>query len=90
MAEGDLDQLAYWKYHQLAAAEIQTLATDSKWFASLTASVHGELDSISQTLTSRIRTLANCYATPLPELEMEVTNLPAKVKEHLKKVVVPA
>jgi type I restriction enzyme M protein len=34
----------------------------------LSASVQGELDRVSQTLTGRIRELAERYATPLPEL----------------------
>jgi type I restriction enzyme M protein len=39
---------------------------DDKWMARLSAAVQGELDRVSQTLTGRIRELAERYATPLP------------------------
>ena len=48
--------------------------------------MQGELDRVSQTLTSRIRQLAERYATPLPQLVEEVEALAAKVDEHLKKM----
>jgi hypothetical protein len=38
----------------------------AKWMARLSAAVQGELDRVSQTLTGRIRELAERYATPLP------------------------
>jgi type I restriction enzyme M protein len=44
------------------------------------------LDRVSQTLTGRIRQLAERYATPLPQLVDEVAELSAKVDEHLKKM----
>jgi type I restriction enzyme M protein len=48
--------------------------------------VQGELDRVSQTLTGRIRELAERYATPLPKLTEEVKTLTARVEEHLKKM----
>lgn len=48
--------------------------------------VQGELDRVSQTLTGRIRQLAERYATPLPQLIDEVAMLGARVDEHLKKM----
>jgi type I restriction enzyme M protein len=48
--------------------------------------VQGELDRVSQTLTGRIRQLAERYATPLPQLVDEVEALAAKVHGHLKKM----
>jgi hypothetical protein len=50
------------------------------------AAVQGELDRVSQTLTGRIRQLAERYATPLPQLVDEVEALAAKVNGHLKKM----
>ena len=46
----------------------------------------GDLDRVSQTLTGRIRQLAERYATPLPLLTDEVAALAAKVDAHLKKM----
>ena len=59
---------------------------DDKWMARLSAAVQGELDRVSQTLTGRIRELAERYATPLPQLTDEVATLAARVEEHLKKM----
>jgi type I restriction enzyme M protein len=59
---------------------------DDKWLATLAAAVQRELDRVSQTLTGRIRQLAERYAMPLPELEGEVETLAAGVAGHLKKM----
>ena len=74
------------KYGQLTEDEIKTLVVDDKWRQKLAAAVQGELDRVSQTLTGRIRQLAERYATPLPELAGEVAGLEAKVAGHLKRM----
>jgi type I restriction enzyme M protein len=83
-AQEDLDQKIDAKYPKLTEAEIKTLVVDDKWMARLSAAVQGELDRVSQTLTGRIRELAERYATPLPKLTEEVETLTARVDEHLK------
>ena len=85
-AEAALDLLAYEKYPQLSVAEIQTLVVEDKWLSTLSAAVQGELDRVSQTLTGRIRQLAERYATPLPQLTDEVEALAKKVGMHLIKM----
>lgn len=84
--ETALDNLAYAKYPKLTEAEIKTLVVEDKWMTRLSAAVQGELDRVSQTLTGRIRELAERYATPLPKLTSEVATLAAQVEEHLKKM----
>ena len=74
------------KYGQLTEAEIKTLVVDDKWLATIAAAVQGELDRVSQTLTGRIRQLAERYATPLPKLTDEVAELDAKVSRHLERM----
>jgi type I restriction enzyme M protein len=81
--EAALDALAYARYPQLTPNEIQSLVIDGKWMAALSASVQGELDRVSQTLTGRLRELAERYAAPLPQLAGEVEMLAAKVAGHL-------
>jgi len=71
---------------ELTEDEIKTLVVDDKWLATIAAAVQGELDRVSQTLTSRIRQLAERYATPLPQLTDEVATLAARVDGHLKKM----
>lgn len=82
----ELDKKIDAKYFKLTEAEIKTLVVDDKWMARLTAVVQGELDRVSQTLTGRIRELAERYATPLPQLTEEVEKLAVRVEEHLKKM----
>ena len=84
--EAALDKLAYEKYPTLTEEEIKTLVVDDKWMARLAAAVQGELERVSQTLTGRIRELAERYATTLPQLTDEVATLAARVEEHLAKM----
>jgi type I restriction enzyme M protein len=85
-ADAALDLLAYEKYPTLTEAEIKTLVVDDKWMAHLSAAVRGELEQVSQTLTGRVRELAERYATPLPQLSEEVEALSARVEEHLARM----
>ena len=85
-AEAALDALAYAQYPRLSEDAIKTLVVEDKWLATIAAAVQGELDRVSQTLTARIRQLAERYATPLPELAGEVAGLEAKVAGHLKRM----
>ena len=48
--------------------------------------MHGELDRASQTLTTRVRDLAERYASPLPVLSQGVEELTNRVAAHLKKM----
>jgi type I restriction enzyme M protein len=85
-AEAALDKLAYEKYPKLTEAEIKTLVVDDKWLTSIAGAIQGELDRVSQTLTSRIRLLADRYASTLPEIVTEVAALAARVDQHLMKM----
>ena len=84
--EALLDAWVFAKYPKLSVAEIQTLVVDDKWLATLDAATHGEMDRISQALTQRVKTLAERYETPMPQLEETVKALSARVEEHLKKM----
>jgi len=85
-AQEDLEAKLDTKYPTLTEDDIKTLVVDDKWLATLAAAVQGELDRVSQTLTGRIRQLAERYATPLPHLTDEVATLAARVDGHLKKM----
>ena len=85
-ADAALDALALGKYPKLTEADIKALVIDDKWMARLAAAVQSELDRVSQSLTTRIRELAERYAAPLPQLTDEVATLAARVEEHLAKM----
>ena len=81
-----LTEKLFQQYDQLTEDDIKTLVVDDKWMARLTAAVQGELDRASQTLTGRIRQLAERYDTPMPKLKKEVEALTARVDHHLKQM----
>jgi type I restriction enzyme M protein len=74
------------KYPKLTENEIKMLVVEDKWLTTIVRAVNGELDRVSQTLTGRIRQLAERYATPLPQLTGEIATLAARVDGHLKKM----
>ena len=74
------------KYGKLTEDEIKTLVVEDKWLAAVHASVQGELDRVSQTLSGRVRELAERYASPLPALIGEVEALSARVEAHLEQM----
>ena len=81
-----LDKVVYEKYPVLTEAEIKTLVLDDKWMARLSDAVQGELEGVSQTLTGRVRELAERYAAPLPQLTDEVAALSERVGLHLERM----
>jgi type I restriction enzyme M protein len=78
-----LEEKVHAKYGELSEDEVKTLVVDNKWLATLDAAVQGELDRVSQTLTGRIRQLAERYDKSLPQLNDEVEALAARVAAHL-------
>ena len=85
-AQKALDTKIAAQYAKLSETEIKALVVQDKWLAALAVSVQGELDRVSQTLTGRIRQLAERYAAPLPQLVEELETLAARVDEHLTKM----
>ena len=74
------------RYTQLDAETVQALVIDDKWLAALGDVLQAEVERVSQTLTGRVRELAERYATPLPALAAEVEALSASVEDHLRRM----
>lgn len=85
-ADAALDLAVYKQYPKLSEPEIKVLVVDDKWLARLDVDIHSEMDRISQGLTQRVRTLAERYEFPMPELLSRAANLEAKVNAHLEKM----
>jgi type I restriction enzyme M protein len=85
-AEADLDAKAYAHYPKLTEAEIKQMVVDDKWLAALDAATSGEMDRVSQSLTQRVKELAERYATPLPKMTDCVNELEEKVNRHLERM----
>ena len=74
------------KYANLTEEDIKRLVIEKKWFASLGSRLDGEMQRISQQLTSKVSALAERYAQTLPEIDAEIADLEAKVAAHLKQM----
>jgi len=85
-AEAELDVLAYDRYPEFDEDDVKVLVVEDKWLASLSGSIQGELDRVSQTLTGRIRVLADRYADSVPALTDELAELAARVDGHLERM----
>lgn len=84
--DAELDAMALAQYPKLSADEIKSLVVEEKWLAALAATVNGEVERVSQSLTARVRELALRYEKPLPVLVDEVAVLSEKVKRHLARM----
>ncbi len=82
----NLDIKVYAKYPKLTEAEVKTLVVDHKWLAALDATIHGEMDRISQALTQRVKELAERYEMPISQMVSRVAELERKVDRHLEKM----
>lgn len=85
-AKTALDQNVIAKYGELETDEVKTLVVDDKWIAALDQSVKSEMERISRKLTQRIKTLAERYTSPLPQLTTEVEDLSMRVSAHLNRM----
>lgn len=74
------------KSADLSEEDIKRLVIEKKWFASLGSRLDGEMQRISQCLTSKVSVLAERYAQTLPEIDAEIADLEAKVAAHLKQM----
>ncbi len=84
--EATLDTLAHRQYAKLTETDIKGLVIDDKWMAHVSGTVTGELERVSQTLTRRVRELADRYDAPLSSLIDDVATLTARVEGHLARM----
>ncbi len=85
-AESLLDSKACYYYPKLTEDDVKTLVVEDKWLSSLDTAIHGEMDRISQSLTQRVKELAERYETPMPQMTGRVAELEEKVNRHLEKM----
>jgi type I restriction enzyme M protein len=84
--ESALDAKALAQYAKLSEADVKTLVVDDKWLATIDVDIHGEMDRISQTLTKRVKELAERYDKPLPVLSEQADAMESKVRAHLERM----
>jgi len=84
--ESALDAKALAQYAKLSEADVKTLVVDDKWLATIDTDIHGEMDRISQTLTQRVKELAERYDKPLSVLAEQADAMESKVRAHLERM----
>lgn len=85
-AEANLDVLLLKQYAELTDDEVQNIVVNHKWLAYLQNALQTEVESISQSLTATIKTLAERYNKTLKQLDATVTDLESEVNTHLDKM----
>ena len=81
-----LDEQVLAHYAALTESEIKALVIEDKWFANIHAAIDGEVQRLTQALTTRVQELEERYAEPLPDLVNEVEDFSLKVDTHLLKM----
>jgi type I restriction enzyme M protein len=82
----DIDKLALAQYKKLSVDDIKQLVIQDKWMSTISRSINGEMERVSQSLTQRVKELMERYETPLPKLNQELKELESKVNFHLEKM----
>ncbi len=85
-AQAALDEQVLARYARLTEVEIKVLVVEDKWFATVIAGIHGEVQRITQQLAARVKELDECYARRLSDLEREVEAFSENVEGHLKQM----
>jgi type I restriction enzyme M protein len=83
-AEKALDKQVINQYKQLTPTDIQTLVVDDKWLPSVKATIDGEVEAISRSLTQRVNELAGRYEQAVVDLDEKVDDLEQRVNTHLE------
>lgn len=81
-----LDDLCMKQYDKLTEKDVKRLVIDKKWMATIQTSINGEIDAISQRLTTRIKELGERYGDTLGDIDSNVKELEEKVNAHLQKM----
>ena len=82
----DLNTQVLAHYATLTEDEIKTLVVADKWFASIHASIDGEVQRLTQQLTGRVKELEERYAQPLLLLKQDVEGYSVRVEEDIRKI----
>jgi type I restriction enzyme M protein len=74
------------KYPTLNEADLKDLVIHKKWTVALQKALSTEQEKLSQTLTQRIKELAERYESTLPQLMSGASDVEDRVKAHLQKM----
>jgi len=74
------------KYAAFTENEVINLVVDKKWLASISAMIQNEMQQVTQRLSADITAIVERYEQTLSDINAEVSDLEAKVNEHLAKM----
>jgi len=83
-ARQGLAEQAARKYPALSDDEVKAIIVDDKWIARLQDRIGGELDRVSETLTSHLAGLTARYHRPLDRIGADIDALMGRVLGHLQ------
>ena|GEM_PF-1348056 len=83
-AQEALYKLVHARFATLTEGEVKDLLVADKWLDTVQDRITSEVMQVAQSLSNRVRILADRYATPMPELEKNLDNLSALMATHLK------
>ena len=89
-AEAELDDRVRDHYDTLTPDQVRALVVRDKWLATIGAAIRGETDRAARTLTTRVASLAERYATPLPDLEAQAEQSADRFRAHFDRMGVTA
>jgi type I restriction enzyme M protein len=81
-----LDELCMKQYDKLTDKDVKRLVIENKWMSTIQSNINGEIDAISQRLTTRIKELGERYDDTLGAIDASVKELEEKVNAHLQKM----
>jgi type I restriction enzyme M protein len=79
-----LNSAAFKKYGELDEPEVQAIVLQDKWAKSLSDRVAEEINALTLRLVARIQDLGDRYAETLDDIEVDLSQLEAKVSMHLE------
>jgi len=85
-AEKELLTSVLKQYSKISTEDLKDLVVERKWMDTLQMAVATELERVTQRLAQRIKTLAERYDEPLPQIVTDVSKLSKAVDAHLKKL----
>lgn len=85
-AKDELNIEVLKKYPTISIDEIKEIVIHSKWYASWSSAISGEIQRVTYGLADRVKTLEERYNEPLKEITSNVNELESRVESHLKQM----
>ena len=83
-AQKSLNNTVLAKYNDLTEEEIKAIVIEDKWMHSIRQLVEGEVNRLSNRLSTRVQELRERYESTMSELESAVEQLEQRVDKHLE------